>query len=135
MPSQKELIQSAAMALLGSAPEGIRWMALQRGVQAALPESQRNTIKGNLVKLVEDHPDKVYKPARGLFKATAFRGSETQAGQIGQENAAEAEERLTEQHFYESFAEWLVNDLEECTKAIPVGGNLLARHRKWATPD
>jgi len=135
MPSQKELIQNAAIALLEGAPEGIRWMALQRGVRAALPESQHNTIKGNLVRLVDDYPDTVYKPARGLFKATAFRGSETPAEQIRQEDPGEAADRLTEQHFYESFAEWLVNDLEECTKAIPVGGNLLARDRKWATPD
>src|SRR3989304_1810786 len=38
-----------------------------------------------------------------------------------------------EEDFYGSFADWLVNDVEECTKAIPLGGN---RFRdKWGTPD
>lgn len=31
------------------------------------------------------------------------------------------------------FADWLVNELEECTKAIPLGGNKFKD--KWGTPD
>ena len=42
-------------------------------------------------------------------------------------------EKFKEQDFYEPFADWLVNDTEECTKAIVLGGN---RFRdKWGTPD
>src|SRR5262249_41523753 len=38
-----------------------------------------------------------------------------------------------EDHFYEPFADWLKNELEECTKTIALGGN---RFRdKWGTPD
>jgi hypothetical protein len=40
---------------------------------------------------------------------------------------------VREEHFYQPFAEWLVNELEECTKAIPVGGNTF--RDKWGTPD
>ena len=42
-------------------------------------------------------------------------------------------EKLSEKAFYEPFADWLVNDLEECTKAIGVGGNVFKD--KWGTPD
>jgi hypothetical protein len=41
--------------------------------------------------------------------------------------------KVREEDFYEPFANWLVNELEECTKAIPVGGNTLKD--KWGTPD
>jgi hypothetical protein len=47
------------------------------------------------------------------------------------ELAPEAE--IQEEHFYEPFAEWLVNELEECTKAIPLGGSRFKD--KWGTPD
>jgi hypothetical protein len=38
-----------------------------------------------------------------------------------------------EEHFYKPFAEWLMNELEECTKAISLGGNRFKD--KWGTPD
>jgi hypothetical protein len=41
--------------------------------------------------------------------------------------------RLKEEEFYEPFATWLVEDLEECTKAISVGGSKFKD--KWGTPD
>ena len=31
------------------------------------------------------------------------------------------------------FADWLVNDLEDCSKAIPLGGNIF--RDRWGTPD
>ncbi|MSR07676.1 MAG: hypothetical protein EXR93_11510 [Gemmatimonadetes bacterium] len=42
-------------------------------------------------------------------------------------------EKIREEEFYEPFADWLVNELEECTKAIPVGGAVFKD--KWGTPD
>ena len=40
---------------------------------------------------------------------------------------------LREEDFYKPFAEWIVKELEESTKAIELGGN---RFRdKWGTPD
>lgn len=42
-------------------------------------------------------------------------------------------EKITEEDFYQSFADWLVNELEECTKAMPLGGNKFKD--KWGTPD
>lgn len=41
--------------------------------------------------------------------------------------------KFRESDFYKSFADWIVNELEECTKAIPVGGNIFKD--RWGTPD
>ena len=40
---------------------------------------------------------------------------------------------MKEEDFYVPFADWLENDLEECTKAIPLGGSRFKD--KWGTPD
>ena len=41
--------------------------------------------------------------------------------------------RIREVDFYPPFVEWLQNDIEDVTRAIPLGGN---RFRdKWGTPD
>jgi hypothetical protein len=38
-----------------------------------------------------------------------------------------------EKDLYDPFAHWLVNELRECTKAIPLGGKIF--RDKWGTPD
>jgi hypothetical protein len=75
-------------------------------------------------------PNEVYKPARGLFRYIKFKEEETCEEE---QKIPPGIERIKEEDFYEPFANWLVNELEECTKAIPLGGN---RFRdRWGTPD
>jgi len=38
-----------------------------------------------------------------------------------------------EEDFYQPFANYLVEELSECTKAVPLGGNIF--QDKWGTPD
>ena len=40
---------------------------------------------------------------------------------------------IKEEDFYPAFADWIVNELEEATKAISLGGNKF--RDKWGTPD
>lgn len=40
---------------------------------------------------------------------------------------------IREEDFYKPFADWLINEVEEATKAIPLGGNKF--RDKWGTPD
>ncbi len=49
------------------------------------------------------------------------------------ENGKGNSERIKEEDFYKPFAGWLVDELEECTKAIALGGNKFKG--KWGTPD
>jgi hypothetical protein len=41
--------------------------------------------------------------------------------------------KLKEEDFYQPFADWLVNEMEECTKAIALGNKTFKD--KWGTPD
>jgi len=128
-PTRKQQIHSKAIEILKSEPEGVRYSALVSRVQASLPDISVNTIYGNLYSLDTQLPKDVYKPARGHYRHLSFRQEEEEETP----QLPPAEEKVKEERFYEPFADWLVNELEECTKAIPVGGNLFKD--KWGTPD
>jgi hypothetical protein len=61
-------INQKAIELLKKHPEGIRWSEMLSLIQEAYPDFHPKTINGCVWKLVENFPDKVYKPEKGLFK-------------------------------------------------------------------
>lgn len=126
-------IREAAFALLKQHPEGLRWADLTRQVSESDPSFNPNTIQGNLWDLHQRFPDKVYKPSRGLFRLMEFRDRDTDTDQLRPDLVPEPAGRVQEEDFYGPFADWLENDLEECTKAIPLGGNRFKD--RWGTPD
>ena len=128
--TNRDQIVTKTLDLLNNAPHGIRWGELNRRVRDALPQISKNTIAGTLWNLDAKLPDQVFKAARGLWMHAKFRET-TQAPQPT--IVPTAKEKIVEKAFYEPFASWLVNELEECTKAIEVGGN--AFKDKWGTPD
>lgn len=123
-----------ALRLLDECPEGIHYMELINKIAAALPDMKVNTIHGSVWDLERIFPDKVYKPAKGLFRLLKF-----------QENGQPVDPTPTltqvtptlpaikEEDFYQPFADWLVNAVEECSKAIALGRNFF--RDKWQTPD
>lgn len=120
-----------ALQILGDRPEGVRFSDLKRLVAASEPTLNTNTIHGNLWNLDVRRPRKVYKPSRGLFRLVEFEDIDTD--QLKDDLISPVPARIDETTFYAPFADWLENDLEECTKAIALGGN---RFRdKWGTPD
>jgi len=129
MPTRREVIVPKAVEILKGNPSGVRYTALLRKLQEELPDIPRNTIEGTIWNLETRLPGEVYKPARGLFRHTIFREDVTAEEQPLPPSAA----KVKEEEFYKPFADWLVSELEECTKAIPLGGN---RFRdRWGTPD
>lgn len=130
MATRREKIITKAIEILNSNPNGIRYSDLVRKIHEEFPEIPVNTIHGTVWNLETRVPNQVYKPARGLFRHVTFREEEI----VKEEREPPPEiERIKEEDFYEPFANWLVNELEECTKAISLGGN---RFRdKWGTPD
>ena len=128
---QRMRITELALDLLKDHPEGMRYSELVRAVKEADPSLRVNTIHGNIWNLDERLLESVYKPSRGLFRLTEFRDSETD--QLKPELVTIPATRIREDDFYGPFADWLVHDLEECTKAIPLGGNRFKD--KWGTPD
>jgi hypothetical protein len=124
-------ITDVALDLLKQQPDGVRWAQLLRQVSQSDGSFNPHTIQGNLWDLDQRFPDKVYKPSRGLFRLLEFRDQDTD--QLRPDLVPEPPTLIREEDFYEAFADYLKNDLEECTKAIPLGGN---RFRdKWGTPD
>jgi len=128
--TRREEIIGKALEVLAAAPDGVRYTEFVRLVHDALPHIPKNTVHGNLWNLDVKLPDQVFKPARGHWQHVKFRD----AAQPEQpKEIPPIREKIVEKAFYEPFASWLVNELEECTKAITVGGN--AFKDKWGTPD
>lgn len=127
--SAKERIAQKAIALLAAEPEGIRHSLLLERLKVELPGVPVNTIRGSLVGLAEYKAAEVYRPARGLFQHAKYRDNGTAKTTEVSPPASPARE----QDFYAAFAEYLLSDLEECTKCIPLGGCIF--QDKWGTPD
>jgi len=130
MATQRERIISKAIEILISDPKGVRYSDLLRAIHQELPNIPIKSIPAQIWDLDKRKSKEVYKPARGLFRHIKFRGKELseEEGKLPSEI-----EKIKEEDFYKPFANWLVNELEECTKAIQLGGN---RFRdKWGTPD
>jgi hypothetical protein len=128
--TNREKIVSQAIAILKDIPQGIRYSDFVRQVHGALPQIPKNTIHGVIWNLEVKEAQHVFKPARGMYLHTKYRDT-TEA--VEPKSVYPAKEKTQESAFYEPFADWLINELEECTKAIPVGGNVFKD--KWGTPD
>jgi hypothetical protein len=137
MPTRKEQIRLKAVEILKSRPGGLRYMELVNSIQGAFPEIPVNTVHGSIWDLDTRLPNEVYKPARGIFRHVSFREEVIEIREIEVSKAVREVpskvKKIEEADFYEPFANWLVNELEECTKAIPLGGNKFKD--KWGTPD
>jgi hypothetical protein len=120
--------------LLGRHPNGLRYSELVRLLHETFPTIPQNTIQGSMWNLDALFPEAVYKPAKGVSKATAFREGENQHDIISVEQQVTPPEiSFREERFYKPFADWISKELEECTKAVPLGGNRFKD--KWGTPD
>jgi hypothetical protein len=81
------------------------------------------------VGLVEYKPQDIYRPDRGLFQHVRYReGSSPTSVETSSPSLVPKEE-----DFYAPFADYLLSDLEECTRCIPLGGCVFGG--KWGTPD
>ena len=129
MTTRRELIQAKAIEILKNNPQGIRYSQLINEIKESLADVPINTIHGTVWKLGATRPEEVYKAGRGLFRHVSFK--ETQAAT--QEFTMYPVSHISEDEFYQSFANYLVTDLEECTKAISLGQNIF--RDKWGTPD
>ena len=126
-----ERIKSKALEILKTNPEGLRYSELVRLIHKELPEIPINTIHGIIWNLETRMPEQIYKPGRGSYRYVTFRDAENKDNNtviIPLEV-----EKIKEERFYQPFADWLCNELEECTKAVSLGGNKFKD--KWGTPD
>jgi len=127
MTTKHEKIIHKALEELENNPNGLRYSELVRRMKKEFPEFPLGTIMGSIWNLDVKFHEKVYKPTKGLFRLVKFKGSETK------EELEKPSEKIKEKDFYKPFADWLLNETEEATKAIPLGGNKF--RDKWGTPD
>lgn len=124
MTTSRKQVAEVAAKIIRSNPSGVRWADLSKQVRAALPLINPNTITGSLHHFRNHLPEDIVRPDRGVY---AIQGN------VDEATAEPAGAKHREHDFYEPFAEWLVNDLEEATAAHAIGGN--GAGGKWGTPD
>jgi len=131
MATQREKIIKKAREILDNSPKGIRYLELVRRIHEECPEININTIHGNIWNLKREIDRKeikdILKPEKGLYILKKYFKED----ELLKEK--EEVEKIKEEDFYQPFADYLVNDLEECTKAIPLGRNIF--QDRWGTPD
>ena len=66
-------INAKALELLEKCPEGVRWSEMLVKIQKWGPTLHPKTVNGCVWRLVEKFPDKVYKPAKGLFRLLKYK--------------------------------------------------------------
>lgn len=120
-------IRNQAIELIRAHPEGLRYSELHRKIKEATPAFNSSTIKTYIWNIDIVLPDLVWKPSKGLYRHTEFKDQEIP------DVVCPTTPRIREEAFYAPFADWLRNEAEEVTHAIPLGGNVF--RDKWGTPD
>ena len=135
MPTQREKIIKQAREILENSPKGIRYADLIRSISESLPDVKINTIHGTIwefkQKIDKGEIKDVVRPEKGLYILQKYL-KEREYGAVEYGESEEIKE-IKEEDFYKLFADYLVNDLEECTKAVALGGNRF--QDRWGTPD
>ncbi|MFA4853486.1 MAG: hypothetical protein WC599_13295 [Bacteroidales bacterium] len=128
-------IKKIALELLANQSEGIRYQELRRAIQETNSSFNFSTIAGAIWDLDITQPNEVYKPDRGIFRLLKFKEDFlTQPDQtVVTKKVPKTTTTISEEDFYQPFADYLVKELEECTSAIALGGNIFKD--KWGTPD
>jgi len=129
MSTQREKIIKKIYEILENQPDGVRYADLIRRISEELPEIKINAIHGTVwvfkQKIDKGQIKDALRPEKGLYILKKYFKED--------EIKDETRKKIKEEDFYKPFADYLVNDLEECTKAIPLGGNKF--QDRWGTPD
>lgn len=125
----QEQIDNTALQILKGAPDGVRFTELWHRVRDTLSALNENTVFTTVSTIATRRPTEVTRPSVGLYRLASFGDESAEVKGV----AVEPPTKIKEDQFYTPFAKWLVGELEECTKAIPLGGNRFGG--KWGTPD
>lgn len=131
-------IKAKARAVLEQHPTGIRWTDLLRAVEKDEPETPHNSVHGGVHHFLKTEKD-VVKIAKGTYLLAQFLGTIEPSPNVlsgKPETAAASPAQLPthlEHQYYEAFADWLTDELDDVNHAVAVGGNILKG--KWGTPD
>lgn len=130
-PGIRERIKQQAVELIRANPEGLRYSELFRKLRDGPPTFNAGTINSTIWNLDIVMPESVWKPSKGLYRHTDFKEPDAHDDRSRAEQSTQA--KIREDLFYAPFADWLKNEAEEATQAIPLGGNVF--RDRWGTPD
>ncbi len=133
MPTTPQQITSAIINLLTEAPEGMRSTEIFDAVKEKFPDARRGQIIGRLRQLRLDPRSDIERLSRGLYRHIKFGPKDDSGRPIIVLSDDDENENMTEVRFYQPFSDYLVDELEECTEAKPLGGNTFGG--RWGTPD
>jgi hypothetical protein len=127
--SKRQEIFETVKEILKESPEGLRYSEIIRKLQEKFKDTPTNTLHGSTwefrQKILDESEKDVMIPEKGLYILTKYYKKNTRSNML--------QLKVKEEDFYEPFANYLVNALEECTNAISLGGNKFGD--KWGTPD
>lgn len=123
----KKIRERARELVLGN-PDGMRHSDLYKVICQESPETPSATIGANVSNLQQFFPD-VSKPSRGLYVPSEAANGLDQK----QPPKANKKKAVAEEEFYESAAQFLEVDLDECTSAVPIGD--MRGGGRWGNPD
>jgi hypothetical protein len=131
-------IKALGRAMVLQHPEGVRFTEIVNHILALHPEAVRNTVTTQIgTGLVASYPTEISKPSRGLYVPLLSATSGDPATAVLTASTASvappAAPSRREEEFYEPFAAFLQNDLDEANIAVAMGG--AAFKDKWGTPD
>ena len=131
-PKVTERIKAKAFELLDKHPEGLRYSELHSKIKESDTNFNENTINGSIWNLDAMFPDQIYKPSKGLFRLLKHKPTDTEIINPAPIIPASTS-KVKEEDFYEPFAHWLKNEIEDVTHSISLGRNKFKD--KWGTPD
>ncbi|MBI4224712.1 MAG: hypothetical protein HY617_00095 [Candidatus Sungbacteria bacterium] len=132
MPTTPEQIKSAIINLLEVAPQGMHSTEIVRSIESQFPDvkDRGGRVIGQIRGMRLNPASNIIRPSRGLYLHTKFQNE----GNFTEQQRGETREgAIHEGDFYQPFADYLVDELEECTQAISLGGNIFGV--RWGTPD
>ena len=137
MKFNRKQIQARALEILNEQHGGIRWGEILKQIHAEAPDTPPNSIHGAIQVLFQSD-ESIIKVARGTYQLEKYATAEAVEAKAEDEAAASipvkagGKQSVTEQDFYDSFAEWLEEN-DEATFASALGGSSFGG--KWGTPD
>ncbi|MGH7176149.1 MAG: hypothetical protein ACREJC_02105 [Tepidisphaeraceae bacterium] len=123
-------IREVAKEVLAKHPSGLRFTQLVSAIASEHPETNANTIFTQVSSLPKDSHGEIVKPSRGVYQLATLAESQPEQSIAPNESPVSI---ASEANFYDSFAVWLRDDLDEVTESVSLGGAGLKT--KWGTPD
>jgi hypothetical protein len=137
MAKKQEKIRDKAVEIVKNNPDGIRLADLKKELETFFQDDSNideNSIGNAVWNLEEKRENEIDKPARGLFTYKKIIDTEKELLEKKEiEEIKDINKAINEDDFYEPFAKYLKQDLNECTESVPLGGNFFGK--KWSTPD